>query len=192
MENDAWPMDPNKVPGTRRASPDGQRAVFGCLTETCIKRSKAWSETCCSSASPQEPGCEWIDASGVRSSFSQPYYWPERHVGDPTRPDPAVLIKQLIPQRRQSSAEGHLGTYSYSSLLALLETAWTAPHTARLCGGHGDEAMSYSKMSESAVVRMPCAGYRHALHIEFVPCAFWLMRGAACRGATVKSRIFRS
>lgn len=66
--------------------------------------------------SPQEPGCEWINAP---TEWLQPSEWPERAARDPKRPDPCALIKQLIPRRQVACllAEWHyvVDAWSYGT-----------------------------------------------------------------------------
>lgn len=76
--------------------------------------------------SPQEPGCEWINAP---TEWLQPSEWPERAARDPRRPDPCALIKQLIPRRQVACllAEWHyvVDAWSYGTSKTYSLHVWT-------------------------------------------------------------------
>lgn len=159
---------------------------------------------CCTSVSPQEPGCEWINAP---AEWLQPSEWPERAARDPKRPDPCALIKQLIPRRQVACllAEWHYvvdawsyGTSKTYSLHVHVRThRYASTLSWRRCFAPGTEMRPCARTEVSQkrqdINVSADADAQSPRCIKFVRCEHRdLERGCATSDAGVKSRIFPS
>lgn len=141
----------------------------------------------CTSVSPQEPGCEWINAA---TAWLQPSGWPKRAVGDPKRPDPCALIKQLIPRRQVACllAEWHylVDAWSYGHkqdiqvLIQLTCSSIIQTLSWRRCSAAGTEMRPWIRKGLSS--GLADAHATEPTCIKFVRCEHRdLRRGAARR-----------